>query len=101
MTHHPDHEVELYRTDDAYEVRVDMPGYEPDDIDVRWHDGRLHVSASRNDDGSTRVYNRTVSLPHRVDADAVTATYRERVLEVRLPVLADDGPVGTSVEVTG
>jgi len=100
MTRHvPDHEVELYRTDDAYEVCIDLPGYDRDDIDVRWHDGRLHVSASSGSDGSMRVYNRHLSLPHRIDGDAITASYSDALLEVRLPVLEGEDPPGTRVEV--
>jgi HSP20 family protein len=100
MTHVPDHEVELYRTDDAYEVCIDMPGYEAGEIDVRWHDSRLHVSAEHRDDGETRVYNRHLSLPSRIDADAVAASYRDGVLEVVLPVLEGEDPPGKRVEVT-
>jgi HSP20 family protein len=100
MTHIPDPEVELYRTDDAYEVCIDMPGFDAGDIDVRWHDSRLHVSAEHHEDGETQVYNRHLSLPHRIDADAVTASYRDDVLEVRLPVLEGEEPPGTHIEVT-
>jgi HSP20 family molecular chaperone IbpA len=33
-----------------------------------------------------------VTLPQRVDADKVEATYREGVLEVRLPRIGEDKP---------
>jgi HSP20 family protein len=100
MTRHvPDHEVELYRTDEAYEVCIDLPDYDRSEIDVRWHDGRLHVSASERGQGSTHVYNRHLSLPHRIDGDAITASYSDDVLEVRLPVLEGEDPPGTRVEV--
>lgn len=87
-------------TDDAYEVCIDMPDYDAADIGVRWHDSRLHVSAENHEDGDTRVYNRCLSLPQRVDADAVTASYQDGVLEVRLPVVEDREPPGTQIEVT-
>lgn len=100
MTHVPDHEVELYRTDDAYEVCLDMPGYDAAEIDVRWHDSRLHVAAEHHEDGETHVYNRHLSLPHRVDPNGVTASYRDGVLEVRLPVVEGEESPGTSIDVT-
>ncbi|MFB6138807.1 MAG: Hsp20/alpha crystallin family protein [Halosimplex sp.] len=100
MTHHPDHEVELFRDDDAYVVYADLPGYDREAIDVRWHDGRLHVTAERlGSDGETRVFNRHVSVPRRVDPEDITATYRDDVLEVRLPLSADDSRPGTRIEV--
>jgi HSP20 family protein len=100
VTHYPDHEVELFRDEDAYEVYVDLPGYDRADIDLRWHDGRLHVTAEhRTDEGETRVFNRHVSVPRRTDADEITATYRDGVLNVRLPVSDDDARPGTRIEV--
>ncbi|WP_436923374.1 Hsp20/alpha crystallin family protein [Halosimplex amylolyticum] len=100
MTHHPDHEVELFKDEGAYEVYVDLPGYEREDVDLRWHDGRLHVTAEhRDDDGETRVYNRHVSVPRSVDAESITADYDDGVLNVRLPIAADESRPGTLIEV--
>ncbi|QLH79708.1 Hsp20/alpha crystallin family protein [Halosimplex rubrum] len=100
MTHHPDHEVELFKDEGAYEVYADLPGYGSADVDLRWHDGRLHVTAEhRTDEGETRVFNRHVSVPRRVDADAISATYSDDVLKVRLPVSDDDARPGTRIEV--
>jgi len=101
MTHHPDHEVELFREEEAYEVCVDLPGYERPDISVRWHDGRLHVEAERREDGSTRVYNRTVSLPGEIDAKAITAAYEDGVLEVRLPIARTSTRPGREIAIEG
>ncbi|MFC7140118.1 Hsp20/alpha crystallin family protein [Halosimplex aquaticum] len=100
MTHHPDHEVELFRDEGAYEVYVDLPGYDRGDVDLRWHDGRLHVSAEhRTDDGETRVYNHDVSVPRSVDEESISATYSDDVLHVRLPITDDDSRPGTRIEV--
>ncbi|QPV62068.1 Hsp20/alpha crystallin family protein [Halosimplex litoreum] len=102
MTHHPDHEVELFKDEGAYEVYVDLPGYDRADVDLRWHDGRLHVTAEhRAEAGETRVFNRHVSVPQRVDRDDISATYRDDVLTVRLPVTDDGDRPGTRIEVDG
>ncbi|WP_123539314.1 Hsp20/alpha crystallin family protein [Halosimplex salinum] len=101
MTHHPDHEVELYRDEGAYEVYVDVPGYDRGDFDLRWHDGRLRVTAEQRDaEGETRVYNRHVSVPRRIEADEISATYSDGVLHVRLPISADESRPGTRIEVS-
>lgn len=97
--HHPDHEVELFRAGEAYEVYVHLPDSVADDVDVRWHDGRLHVSVAERD-GATPVYDRHLSLPHSIDADRATASFRDGVLSVRLPIADGQQNRGTPIEVT-
>lgn len=97
--HHPDHELELYKEGDTYEVYADLPGYDREDIDVRFHDSRLHVAAEHNEGGSTRVFNRHMSLPRSVDTGNITASYHDGVLEVHLPILDGERPPGTRVDV--
>ena len=102
MTHRPDHEVELFKDDGAYEVIVDLPGYDRADVDLHWHDGRLHVTAEhRNEDGQTRVLNRHLSVPRRIDAEAIEASFDEGVLTVTLPIVDDGEKPGTHIEVGG
>jgi len=101
MTHHPDHEVELFREEGAYEVYADLPGYDREQVSVRWHDGRLHIEAEDHDDGAKRVYSRHVSVPRDVDEDGITATYDDAVLEVHLPVLDGKSQPGREIEIDG
>jgi HSP20 family protein len=99
--HTPDHEVELFREDGAYVVILDLPGVDRADIDVRWHDGRLHVHADKhgNSDSRSRVVNRHVSVPHKIEADRIRADYDDGLLEVTLPIVGGtDGP-GTKIDV--
>jgi HSP20 family protein len=99
--HTPDHEVELFKREDAYEVYVRLPGYDSEDIDVRWHESRLHVAAEHHEGGETSVFNRHVSLPRAVAADAIDATFHDGVLEVVLPTTDDDERPGVHVDVSG
>ncbi|WP_123538475.1 Hsp20/alpha crystallin family protein [Halosimplex salinum] len=100
MTHHPDHEVELYNDDGSYRVFVDLPGFDPGDVDVTWLDHRLSISAERTDDaGSSRVFHHHVTVPREVDADAITATYRDDVLDIELPIRESDDPPGLRIDV--
>ncbi|MEI7547182.1 MAG: Hsp20/alpha crystallin family protein [Actinomycetota bacterium] len=92
---------------DTYVVRAEMPGIDPDkDADVWIADGMLHIKAERtmqereeNKDGSFRSefsygsFHRAVAVPKGVTTDDVKATYKDGVLEVRLPIK----PVDTSV----
>jgi HSP20 family protein len=97
--HHPDHEVELYKDGNEYHVIVDSDGIEPSDIDVRWHDGRLHVSGERHDDGRNRVFSRHVGVPRDVHEDEITAHYDDGVLEVTLPIADRTHHPGTKIDI--
>ena len=85
--HRPSHEVELYKESDRYELYVDLPDYDRDDVDVSWRDGRLHVTAEGvdPDTGRTRVFHRDFSFPYEVVAEEISGTYADDVLEVSVP----------------
>jgi HSP20 family protein len=100
MTHHPDHDVELYRDDGVYRVFVDLPGFDPEEIEVAWVHHRLTVSARRTGGpGSSRVFDHEVNVPRAVDTEAITATYRDGVLDVELPVDRAESPPGRRIEI--
>lgn len=84
---------------DTYVVRAELPGIDPEkDADVWVADGMLHMKAERTLDEKTEkdgtfrsefsygAFHRAVALPKGAVADDVTATYKDGVLEVRLPV---------------
>ena len=78
-------------------LRFDVPGIDPESIEVTVDRGFLAVSAKREaetTDGErffvrerpTGSFTRRVRLSDRLDASAVEASYRNGVLEVRVPV---------------
>jgi HSP20 family protein len=74
-------------------VKAEMPGFDPDEIDVQIHDNVLTIKAEhRMEQGEDRHYNsyrRTVTLPSGIDADKVQGTYRNGVLELHMPRTKD------------
>ena len=92
-------DIELYETDDGFALAIELPGFDLDDIEVNWFEGRLSVSAEHEDRGRRRTYHRTFRFPRAIDHEEVEATYRNGVLEVSLPVL--ERPRGQAIEVTG
>lgn len=93
--HRPDHEIELYRTGDAFEVVADLDGFDREDVDLRWHDRRLSIVAEHGEGGEsrTRLFNQEVSVPRAVDESGIAAEFADGVLEVRLPIAdADEDP---------
>jgi HSP20 family protein len=91
--------LEEQMLDDTFVVRAEMPGIDPDkDADIWIADGMLHIKVERTREsrdekpGSFRSefsygsFHRAVAMPKGTKADDVTATYKDGVLEVRLPV---------------
>jgi HSP20 family protein len=99
--HHHRHGIDtnlhVDETDDGYAVMVDLPGFERDDLVVRFEDGVLTIQgestvAEETSDGARRHSRRVaerVTVPEPVVDEDVTATYHNGVLEITLP-RADD-----------
>ncbi|NJP97019.1 Hsp20/alpha crystallin family protein [Nonomuraea sp. FMUSA5-5] len=92
----------LRRADEVL-LRFDLPGIDPDTIDVSVDRGVLTVSAHRQetygDDERLFIrerpmgdFTRRVYLSEHLDADHVEAAYRDGVLAVRIPVLETARP---------
>ncbi|MEZ3117108.1 Hsp20/alpha crystallin family protein [Halobaculum sp. MBLA0147] len=78
----------LYEEDGEFVLSLDLPGYDPAEIDVTWDEGVLNVAANREDDqrNERRTYHRRFRFPKAVEADDITASYDNGVLDVTLPV---------------
>lgn len=82
-----------------------LPGFEPDDIDIQVRGNLLTVIAEdrqeKQENGGTSYrygsYRRTLPLPHGVEADQLEARYHSGVLEIHLPKTA--AAIGKRVEV--
>jgi HSP20 family protein len=85
---------ELYQEDDEFILTVDMPGFSSDEIDLRWDDGRLYVTATHHDEerGQQEQYYRSFRLPKRIANGAIEASHANGVLEVTLPVAEGAAP---------
>jgi len=90
--------VEETRDDGFVVVKAELPGIDPDkDIDVWVADGMLHISAKREereefkDKGVVRSefhygeFSRTLPMPTGIDQGSVKASYKDGILEVRVP----------------
>lgn len=96
-------DVELYEEDEAFVLSIEMPGFDREEIDLTWDDGRLRVAAEHVDEARDRkrTYHRTFRLPKRVDDEEIGATYRNGVLEVTLPIAMGATQRGRSIEIEG
>ena len=100
-----DSHVDVETGEDGHVVFADVPGFEKEDIDLRFEDGVLTIEATHEyaDDHSSRsrrVFEQ-VRVPGDVLEDEITATYRNGVLEVHLPApeaVEDDHSTSIDIE---
>jgi len=89
--------MDAIRRENEVELRFDLPGIDPESIDVSVDRGVLTVKASRNEEyteGEKPVirervmgsYVRRLRLSDAVDAEKIEAGYTDGVLTVHVPV---------------
>ena len=95
--------LDLYETGDHFVAVVELPGMRKEDIDISLHDRTLTISGERKreiNNGETAqrteryvgTFRRSISLPTRVDASKVSATYQDGILKVTLPKAEEAKP---------
>jgi len=85
--------VETLRTDEQFQLFVDLPGVSPDAVELTVDRHTLTLTASRErPDGTTSTYNRSFELADDLDTDALTAKSENGVLTVTIPVVAAPEP---------
>ena len=87
----------LAETEQAYELSLDLPGLQAEDVSVELNDGKLIVSGERTfaseEEGKTfhRVerrygkFRRVVKIPAPIAEDSIKAAFGNGVLTVTLP----------------
>ena len=95
--------MDVIRRKDEVELRFDLPGIDPESLEVTVDRGVLSVSANRAEEYAEgenpyrreRVmgtFTRRVSLSDTIDAEKIDAAYNNGVLTVRLPLLEKAQP---------
>jgi HSP20 family protein len=91
--------VEEYQENGSIVIRADLPGIDPDnDVEIEVTDGMLRVSAERRKEEKVEEkdymrtelrygsFSRALPLPAGATEKDVVATYKDGVLEIRVPV---------------
>ena len=94
-------DYELYEEDGEFVLGVELPGFDPDEIDVTWNEAVLNVAAEHEDSerGQRKTYHRRFRFPKTVDDEDITASYTNGILEVRLPVQTGATTTGRRIEI--
>ena len=108
----PSFPMDAYRHGETVVVHFDLPGVDPDSIDLEFERSALTVSAERSwrpiegDQvlATERVhgkFQRTILLGDGLDTERMHATYEHGVLTVTIPVAERAKPRKIDVEVAG
>lgn len=95
--------LDVVRSDERFELFIDLPGVDPDAVELTVDGRTLTVSADREftvAEGDTHVhagrrhggYSRSFKLADDLDIDALTARSEHGVLMVTIPVVAAPEP---------
>lgn len=89
--------AELDETDEAYLLNLEVPGLEPDDINIEATAEAIAISGERRSESTTNEkgvkrsefrygkFQRILPLPGRIDHQGVNADYKNGVLKLTLP----------------
>ncbi len=103
--------LDLYESGDHLVAVAELPGMRKEDIEISLHDGTLTISGERKSESTNGektqrtegektqrteryigTFRRSISLPTRVDASKVSATYQDGILKVTLPKAEEAKP---------
>lgn len=105
--------INLYDTGDRYVLTAQLPGMNPEDLDLSITGETLTMKGERKrpegvtDESYRRQechfgrWTRTISLPDRVESTAVTASFAQGILTVTLPKAEGAKPRHISVTAAG
>jgi HSP20 family protein len=88
--------TDIVEHEDVYMLRVDLPGFSQEAIDLSFQDGVLTLKGERPADQDSQhryhrrerahgAFVRHFTFGKHVDAEQIAASYQNGVLEIRLP----------------
>ena len=103
-------QVDLAENEDAFLVVVDIPGVNPDAIEISLNNGILTIKGDRSSEQAIKensltrrerrhgTFLRQFNLPESVDVDTVSAKSAHGVLTVTIPKATPARPISVAVE---
>src|SRR5271169_3774984 len=104
--------VDIYENGDNLVLKAELPGVNPDEVEIRVEDNTLYLKGERKFEKEVKEQNyhrvertygtftRTFSLPNSVDADKVAANYKDGVLTLTMPKKEEAKPKTIKINVS-
>jgi HSP20 family protein len=105
------HSLDVYREKDDLVVKAELPGIKKKELDISLEDDMLTIKAEKKqeevtDDADHYIserrfgqYSRTIKLPFPVDAEKISTTFKNGLLEMRLPKAEEARPKHIDINV--
>jgi len=103
--------IDVYEEKDSVVVKAELPGMTKEDIEVNLAGENLTIKGEKKEDKEVKEDNyyrrersygsflRTVALPSEVKRDEIKASFKDGVLEVRMPKTEDAKKKSVSVKI--
>jgi HSP20 family protein len=103
--------VDVAETDQAYEIKAELPGLDEKNIEVKVANGVLSIKGEKQEEKEEREkdyyrrersfgsFERSFQLPDDIEADKIEATFKNGVLSVTLPKSAEARQQAKKIEV--
>lgn len=103
--------IESSIDEDKFVVRVDLPGVDPKNIDVKVINGILTVKGTREEKRESNkasvfrreirygAFERSISLPEGIKAENLNAVHHDGVLELSAPIPKEAAPKTVKIQV--
>ena len=102
--------MDVFEKDGALEVRVELPGMEAKDVDIRVAGHTLSITGEKREEKETKEatfhrtersygkFSRQISLPSNAEGQKTTAKFNNGVLEIKVPLDGESGD-GQKIEI--
>jgi HSP20 family protein len=103
--------LDVHDDKESFTVTLEAPGLKKEDFEISYHEGVLSIAGERKQETAAKErayfrrerffgrFSRSVSLPADVQADRITAAYKDGVLTVTLPKAEEAKPKQIEVSV--
>ena len=104
--------VDIYETGDSLVLKAELPGINPDDVEIRVEDSTLYLKGERKFEKEVKeenlhrversygTFTRSFSLPSAIDAGKVKAEYQDGILTLTMPKREEAKPRTIKINVS-
>jgi HSP20 family protein len=104
--------VDIYETGDSLVLKAELPGINPEDVEIRVEDSTLYLKGERKFEKEVReenlhrversygTFTRSFALPSTIDAEKVKAEYENGILTLTLPKREEAKPRTIKIDVS-
>lgn len=107
-----DTQMDMYEKDDHFVINLKAPGFDAKNVDISVEGnivtitGKAEAKEEEKDESKkyykkeirTQSFTRSVSLPRKIDADKIQASFKNGILDIKLPKATEEMPKKISIK---